>query len=109
MLSKIALALLMMTGGAWIGALGEEWPAEPKRNFTQECQAACRINSRLTSDAQKTKCPDYCQCLIDEGERLFTAAEFRQMDEDARNNRDTSLLRRFMKPVEDCNRRTFGG
>ena len=107
MLSKIALALVMIAGGAWTGALGEEWPAGPKRAFTQECQASCRNNSNLTSDAQKAKCPDYCQCLIDEGERLFSAAEFLQMDEDARNKRETPLMRRFMRPVEDCNRRVF--
>jgi hypothetical protein len=108
MWQKIMLILALMISGPGSGALAEEWPAEPKRVFIQECQTSCRNNSALTSEAQKAKCPDYCQCGVEVGEQNFSTAEFRQMDDDARANRDTPAMRRFAELMRICNRRTWG-
>lgn len=75
--------------------------------FMGRCVSSCRGDERI-HPARRGACPTYCDCVIDEDERQFTAADHAQMKADSRTGNVTPKLRQFQAIFAACHRRVFG-
>ncbi len=82
-----------------------EWNPVQKRMFTEDCNKSCRENPKVESD--KAGCTDYCNCVLKDGQEQFSAADYDQMDDDARAGRETPMLKEFAALFPVCSRKAF--
>jgi colicin import membrane protein len=75
--------------------------------FMGRCVRSCRNDERIPR-AQLGGCPDYCDCVIGEDERQFSAADHAQMKADSRAGYVTPKLRQFQGIFATCHSRVFG-
>lgn len=75
--------------------------------FMGRCVSSCRGDDRI-HPARRGACPTYCDCVIDEDERQFTAADHARMKADSRAGYVTPRLRQFQAIFAACHRRVFG-
>ena len=58
-------------------------------------------------DAQKPRCTDYCNCVIDEGQKLFSENEYQQIERDFAARNETPRVKQFQGLSQPCNVRAF--
>lgn len=75
--------------------------------FMGRCVSSCRRDERI-HPARRADCPDYCDCVIDEDERLFSAADHDRMKADSRAGYITPRLRQYQSIFAACHRQVFG-
>ncbi len=75
--------------------------------FMGRCVYACRNDDRIPS-MRRGACADYCDCVVDEDERQFSAADHAQMKADSRAGYLTPKLRQFQGIFAACHYRVFG-
>lgn len=107
MLPRTALLMALAASVVASGSVRAEWPAAYKDAYLDECRKTCRSNFDAGGEAHKMKCPGYCQCTVDEGEKIFSADEFVQMDRDASTNQETLAIKRFTQTMEFCAKRVW--
>ncbi len=83
-----------------------EWTMSQRTKFLGDCIPACEANPKVPP-ALKGQCGLYCTCLANDGEKIFSAADFDEMDEDARTGRANPKTQRFQALVPACNQRAF--
>jgi hypothetical protein len=83
-----------------------QWTQFQRDEFTNGCVPSCRKNPNL---AQRLvpRCEAYCACVMREGESRYTSAQYEILERDARDNRQTPLLKEFSRIYPICSRRTF--
>jgi len=99
-----ALALVLLLGPAPAQA---QWSMDQRTKFMGDCTPACEANPNVHA-SRKPQCALFCNCLANEGEKIFTSAEFEEMDEAARAGRDSPKTQRFHALVPACNKEAFG-
>ena len=82
-----------------------EWTQFQRDEFTGGCVPSCRKNPSVSKMA--SRCEAYCACVMREGESRFTSAQYEVMERDARDNKETSLLKEFARIYPVCSRRIF--
>ena len=83
-----------------------QWTAEQLGTFTKDCVDGCR-NNKTIAVSKRSRCEDYCHCVSTEGQRRFSAADYRQMDADSQAEKDTPKLREFKTLFQPCMRGTI--
>jgi hypothetical protein len=99
-----AVAGLLFLG---LGPAQAEWSMSQRGKFMGDCIPACEANPNVHA-SRKPQCGLFCNCLANEGEKIFSSAEFQEMDEAAQAGRDTPKTQRFHALVPACNREAFG-
>jgi hypothetical protein len=99
LLGAAALFLVATTAHA-------QWSMTQRGKFITDCIGGCENNANV-SPALKPQCGIFCNCLANEGEKLFTAAEFEEMDEAARAGREHPKAQGFHAVIPACNRQAF--
>ena len=75
--------------------------------FMGRCVPACHNDGRIPA-TQRGACADYCDCVVDEDERHFTAVDHAQMKAAARAGYVTPKMRQFQRIFAACRHRVFG-
>ena len=83
-----------------------QWSMSQRGKFLSDFIPACEGNPNVAA-AQKPQCALFCNCLANEGEKLFSSAEFEEMDQAARAGRDHPKTQQFHAVVPACNRQSF--
>lgn len=83
-----------------------QWTSQQRAEFTNDCLAACRKNPRVP-EAQRPQCDDYCLCIVSEGQKLFSEAQFDQINKDFAAQKQTPDLKKFTDLTPVCNRKAF--
>lgn len=83
-----------------------QWTMSQRGKFLSDCIPACEGNANVPGP-QKQQCGIFCNCLANEGEKIFSAQDFEEMDEAARANRDHPKTQQFHALVPACNRQAF--
>jgi len=102
----IAASLLAASAAALSLPASAQWNAEQRTSFTNDCLAACRKNPRVP-EAQRPQCDDYCICVLQEGQKLFSERQFDQINQDFVAKRQTAELKQFQELTPACNRKAF--
>ncbi len=76
--SPILAGLLLVIAMVFAAPAAAQWSENLKKEFFGSCNNACLKNPRVP-DAQKGKCTDYCNCVIDEGQKLFSENDYQQI------------------------------
>jgi hypothetical protein len=84
-----------------------QWTMTQRGKFMGDCTPACEANPNV-HPSLKGQCAMFCNCLANEGEKIFSSQDFEEMDEAARNNRDHPKTQRFHTLVPACNQQAFG-
>ena len=84
-----------------------QWSMSQRGKFLSDCIPACEANPNVHV-SKKPQCGMFCNCLANEGEKMFTSADFEEMDEAARANRDHPKTQQFHGLVPACNQQAFG-
>jgi hypothetical protein len=100
----IALAASLLLG---LAAAQAQWTMSQRTKFLADCIPACEGNANV-APALKGQCGLYCTCLANEGEKIFSSADFDEMDEAARTGQANAKTQRFQTLVPACNQRAFG-
>lgn len=91
---------------AFAAPASAQWSDGLKREFFGSCNDACLKNPRVP-DAQKPRCTDYCNCVIDEGQKLFSENEYQQVERDFAARNETARVKQFQGLSQPCNVRAF--
>lgn len=84
-----------------------QWSMSQRGKFLADCIPACEANPNV-HESKKPQCGMFCNCLANEGEKMFTSADFEEMDAAARANRDHPKTQQFHGLVPACNQQAFG-
>lgn len=84
-----------------------QWGMTQRGKFMSDCVSGCENNPNVVGP-QKGQCGIFCNCLANEGEKMFTSADFEEMDAAARANRDHPKTQQFHGLVPACNQQAFG-
>ncbi len=84
-----------------------QWSINQRTKFLGDCTPACEANPNVPGP-KKGQCAMFCNCLANEGEKLFSSQDFDEMDENARTNRPDPRTQRFHGLVPACNQQAFG-
>jgi len=103
MRSILTVAAVMLLG---LVPAHAQWSMSQRGKFLAECVPSCERNPNLTP-AQIPQCALFCNCLANEGEKLFSSADFSEMEEASRAGRDHPKTQQFYAVVPVCNRQTF--
>ncbi len=101
------LILAMVCLGALAGPARAQWSQQQRSEFMGDCEPGCRNNPKVSAP-YKDRCPRYCACVVEEGEKIFTTSDYSDLDRDSRAGRDTPQLKRFSSLFPICNARVFG-
>lgn len=104
LMSGAALAAFLYLGLAPVQA---QWTMNQRTKFLGDCTPACESNPNV-HPSRKAQCGMFCNCLANEGEKIFSSQDFEEMDEAARANRDHPKTQRFHALVPACNQQAFG-
>ena len=97
----VAVALLLCLAPAHA-----QWSMSQRGKFLADCIPACEANPNVHA-SKKPQCGMFCNWLANEGEKLFTSADFEEMDAAARANRDHPKTQQFHGLVPACNQQAF--
>lgn len=75
--------------------------------FMGRCVSSCRSDSRVDS-ASRGNCPAYCDCVLNEDERQFTAADHAEMKAASRGGYVSAKLQQYQAIFPACHRQVFG-
>lgn len=84
-----------------------QWTMTQRTKFLGDCIPACEANQNVPLQL-KGQCGTFCNCLANEGEKIFSADDFTEMDEAARTNQPNAKTQRFHTLVPACNQQAFG-
>lgn len=84
-----------------------QWSMGQRTKFLGDCIPACEGNPNVHA-SKKPQCGLFCNCLANEGEKVFSSADFEEMDEAARAGRDSPKTQQFHALVPMCNQQAFG-
>jgi hypothetical protein len=85
-----------------------DWRPEQQSEFTSSCVQSCRDSPNVRS-AHKPKCAAYCQCVLQEGQRRYSAADYEVLNRLAAEDPNSELLKPFAAFYPICSRRVLGG
>ncbi|MBM3622997.1 MAG: hypothetical protein FJX20_20135 [Alphaproteobacteria bacterium] len=83
-----------------------QWSMSQRGKFLADCIPACEANPNVHA-SKKPQCGVFCNCVANEGEKMFTSADFEEMDEAARAGRDHPKIQQFNNLVPACNQQAF--
>lgn len=101
-----AFALAIFAAGALAAPAGAQWNSKQRTEFINDCLDACRKNPRVP-ESQRGQCDDYCLCVVREGERLFSEAQYEQITKDFAARRQTADVKQLQGLAPACNRKAF--
>jgi hypothetical protein len=81
-----------------------QWSQSERNEFTNNCLSACRNNPNV-ADAAKPQCVTYCACVLDGAQGV--EPNYRVLNDDFLNNRDTERVRAMRSLVPGCNSKAF--
>lgn len=84
-----------------------QWSMSQRGKFLNDCIPACENNPNVHV-SKKPQCGMFCNCLANEGEKIFSSQDFEDMDEAARAGRDHPKTQQFHGLVPACNQQAFG-
>jgi hypothetical protein len=102
--SSVAVAVALLLALAPARA---QWSMSQRGKFLSDCVPACEANPNVHA-SKKPQCAVFCNCLANEGEKMFTSADFQEMDDAARAGRDHPKTQQFYSLVPACNQQAFG-
>ena len=102
----LGLAMLLISALTSEGARAD-WLPEQRSAFTSSCVQSCRDNANVRP-AEKPKCAAYCGCVLQEGQRRYSAADYEVLNRLAAEDPNSELLKPFKAFYPICSRRTFG-
>lgn len=85
-----------------------QWSMSQRTKFLGDCIPACEANQNVPGPL-KGQCGAFCNCLANEGEKIFSSDDFTEMDEAARTGQANAKTQRFHTLVPACNQQAFGG
>lgn len=89
-------------------SLATDWSSAARSTFINDCLDSCRKNPEVDA-SNKVKCSNFCQCAMKEGERLFTQAEYEQIEALSQAEKSSPAWEKYIKTaVPMCNQRAFG-
>lgn len=100
MLGAVLLLLLSPTLGY------AQWRPEQRDEFMNGCLPSCQNNQKINA-AERTRCDTYCRCVMQEGEKTYTPADYEVMERLAKDKADSRILKEFGKLYPICSRRVF--
>jgi hypothetical protein len=103
---SIMFAAMAILGSLVVIPAAAQWSSKQRGDFTNDCLDACRKNPRVP-EAQRPQCDDYCLCIVSEGQRLFSEAQFEQINNDFRAKKQTPEIKQFTELTPVCNRKAF--
>jgi hypothetical protein len=109
-MTRIATTVAALVAALLLGLASAQaqWTMSQRTKFLGDCIPACEANQNVPGP-MKGQCGMFCNCLANEGEKIFSADDFQEMDDDARAGRDNAKTQRFHGLVPACNQQAFGG
>lgn len=83
-----------------------QWSIKQQSEFYTDCLDACRKNDKV-SDARKPQCRDYCNCVIEDGQKVLNEADYDELSADFAAGRSTPKVKTLQGLAPVCNRRVF--
>ena len=80
-----------------------QWTQFQRDEFAKGCVPACQNQGN-----QRPACEAYCACVVQEGERRYSSADYERLERDARDKVDSPILREFATLYPICQIRVFG-
>jgi hypothetical protein len=98
-----ALALLLLD----MSTASAEWTPQQRSGFIGDCIDSCREN-RKVHPSRRNECAAYCSCVMSEGEKFMTPADYDTLEALAKAEKTSPMLKRFEALYPVCQRRVFG-
>ena len=102
-LVALALAALLL----WMPAASAEWAKNQREDFMGDCTDSCRENPKV-HPTRRAECGAYCACVMSEGEKFVTSADYDTLEALSKAEKTSPLLKRFQTLYPICQRRVFG-
>jgi hypothetical protein len=102
-MTRLLLAALLF---AFVLPAQAQWTMSQRGKFLSDCIPACEGNPNVHV-SKKPQCGMFCNCLANEGEKIFSSQDFEEMDEAARAGRDHPKTQQFHGVVPACNQQAF--
>lgn len=77
-----------------------------RTDFINDCLSTCRKNPRVP-EKQRAQCDDYCVCVANEADKLFSETQYDQISRDFAAGKQTADIKRFQELPPACNRKAF--
>jgi hypothetical protein len=102
--------LAAATGALLLAALpspgAAQWTSKQRAEFNTDCLDACRKNPKVPEQFQP-QCVDYCSCVIEEGEKVLTSADYDEIGRDFAARNITPKVKTLQNLSGVCNRKAF--
>jgi hypothetical protein len=82
-----------------------QWSNAQRSGFMRDCVPGCQNNPNV-HPTRRAECPAFCQCFVDEAERLFP--DYAGLEREIGGAIETENVQRFKAIGPVCNRRVFG-
>lgn len=94
--------------GLWLALAppaSADWRPDQRSDFMKSCVEACRPKA---ASSNRDKCDAACECVMTEGDKFLSAADYDEMNEDARAGRTNANRTRFDSYIPICAKRVMG-